>query len=105
MDALRKRTARIAPRADVSFVPGDCHVQIDSICSLIPKASPGNTVLSLCFVDPFDFGIKFDTFRKLSAFYIDFLVLLAIGMDANRNYDHYVDGESTKIDEAMGGTG
>jgi hypothetical protein len=26
-------------------------------------------------------------------------------MDAKRNYDHYVDGESTRIDDAMGGTG
>ena len=25
-------------------------------------------------------------------------------MDANRNYDHYVDGHSTKIDEALGNT-
>lgn len=35
---------------------------------------------------------------------MDFLVLLAIGMDANRNYDHYVEGNSTKIDEALGNT-
>jgi three-Cys-motif partner protein len=105
MGALEKRTARIAPGAAVKFVAGDCQAQIEDICSFIPKASPGNTVLALCFVDPFDFSIKFETFRKLSAFYIDFLVLLAIGMDANRNYDHYVDGESTRIDDAMGGTG
>ena len=32
------------------------------------------------------------------------LVLLAIGMDASRNYDHYVDGDSPKIDEALGNT-
>jgi len=76
----------------------DCHAQVDTICSLIPKASPGNGVLSLCFLDPFDFSGKFDTIRRLASFYIDFLVLLAIGMDANRNYDHYVDGESTRID-------
>jgi hypothetical protein len=25
-------------------------------------------------------------------------------MDANRNYDHYVEGDSTKIDEALGNT-
>jgi hypothetical protein len=55
-------------------------------------------------VDPFDFGIKFETLRRLSAVFIDFVVLLAIGMDANRNYDHYVDGHSTKIDEALGST-
>ena len=36
--------------------------------------------------------------------YIDFVVLLAIGMDANRNYDHYVEGNSPKIDEALGNT-
>jgi len=53
---------------------------------------------------PFDFGIKFETLRRLSAVFIDFVVLLAIGMDANRNYDHYVEGHSTKIDEALGNT-
>jgi hypothetical protein len=53
-------------------------------------------------VDPFDFGIKFETLRRLSTVYIDFVVLLAVGMDANRNYDHYVEGQSKKIDEALG---
>ncbi len=55
-------------------------------------------------VDPFDIGIKFDTLKRLSHAYIDFVVLLAIGMDANRNYDHYVEGDSPKIDEALGNT-
>lgn len=55
-------------------------------------------------VDPFDFGIKFATLKRLSQVYIDFLVLLAIGMDANRNYDRYVEGNSPKIDEALGNT-
>jgi hypothetical protein len=53
-------------------------------------------------VDPFDFGIKFSTIRGLSAVFVDFLVLLAVGMDANRNYDHYVEGNHTKLDEAFG---
>jgi three-Cys-motif partner protein len=105
MAALQVRAKRHAPNADVGYVAGNCNAEIARICSLVPKASPENTVLSLCFVDPFDFGIKFESLRKLSAFYIDFLVLLAIGMDANRNYDHYVEGNSTKIDEALGNTG
>jgi three-Cys-motif partner protein len=100
--ALQARVKGIAPGADVKYVAGDCDSNIDKICSLVPKHSPGNTVLSLCFVDPFDFGLKFATIRKLSCLYIDFLALLAVGMDANRNYDHYVDGNSTKIDEALG---
>lgn len=102
MAALKIRAKRIAPTADVGYVPGDCDTQIERICALIPRASPGKTVLSLCLVDPLDFGIKFHTLCRLAAFYVDFLVLLAIGMDANRNYDHYVDGNSPKIDEALG---
>lgn len=102
MMALQNRTKRHAPNANVDYVEGNCNAEIEKICRLIPKATTVNTVLSLCFVDPFDFGIKFESLRKLSAYYIDFLVLLAIGMDANRNYDHYVEGNSTKIDEALG---
>jgi len=102
IEALRHRTAKLAPGRDVSYIHGDCNSELDSIIAAIPKASRENRVLTLCVVDPFDFGIKFETLRRLSEFYIDFLVLLAIGMDANRNYEHYVDGNSTKIDEALG---
>lgn len=104
MNALRKRGERIAPTANIGYVRGSCDSRIEEICSEIPKASREHRVLSLCVVDPFDFGLKFKTLKRLSAFYVDFLVLLAIGMDANRNYEHYVTGESTKIDDALGNT-
>jgi three-Cys-motif partner protein len=104
LGALKARVERIAPQADVKYVPGNCDVKIEEICGNIPKPSSAEKVLSLCLVDPFDFGIKFDTLRRLSRVYIDFVVLLAIGMDANRNYDHYVEGNSPKIDEALGNT-
>lgn len=104
MTALKVRTKRIAPNNDVAFVDGECDATVEEICGHIPRPSPGKTVLSLCFVDPFDFGLKFQTLRRLSSFFMDFLVLLAIGMDANRNYDHYVEGNSPKIDEALGNT-
>jgi len=102
--ALKVRVKRHGPLANVAYVAGSCDSHIEQICNEIPKGSPTNKVLSFCLVDPFDFGIKFDTLRRLSSVYIDFVVLLAIGMDANRNYDHYVDGESTKLDEALGNT-
>jgi three-Cys-motif partner protein len=102
LDALKARAQRIAPQANVAYIYGNCDAEIESICKAIPRASPTNSVLSLCFVDPFDFGLKFETLRRLSAVRIDFVVLLAIGMDANRNYEHYVEGNSTKIDEALG---
>lgn len=104
LTALKARVKRIAPGVSVSFVSGRCDSEIERICAEIPQHSSNNKVLSLCLVDPFDFGIKFETLRRLSAVFVDFVVLLAIGMDANRNYDRYVDGNSTKIDEALGNT-
>jgi three-Cys-motif partner protein len=104
LGALQSRVGRIAPGIHPAYIPGPCDTAIENICDEIPKASPSNTVLSLCLMDPFDFGIKFETVRKLAKFRMDFVVLLAVGMDANRNYDHYVEGHSTKIDEALGST-
>src|SRR5262249_42966413 len=81
LTALKTRAQRIAPHADVAYIPGKCDIEIDKICNEIPRGSASNKVLNLCLVDPFDFGLKFETLRRLSAFYIDFVVLLAIGMD------------------------
>ena len=102
MEALKARAQRIASHANTAYIPGKCDAQVERILKEIPNASPANKVLSLCLVDPFDFGLKFETLRRLSSVFMDFVVLLAIGMDANRNYEHYVDGNSTKIDEALG---
>jgi|SRR5579859_1304175 len=104
LDALKTRAQRIAPEANVAYIAGNCDAEIERIYKEIPKASSTNRVLSLCLVDPFDFGLKFDTLRRLSTVFIDFVVLLAIGMDANRNYELYVEGNSTKIDAALGNT-
>jgi len=102
LDALKIRVKRAAPSANVSFILGDCDLQADKICSEIPPGSSQNRVLSLCFVDPFDIGIKFDTLRSLSKRYVDFLVLLALYMDANRAYVHYLSPRSTKVAEFLG---
>jgi len=81
--ALKARSARIAPEANVSFIQGNCDAKIEEVCGAVPKGSSNNRVLSLCMVDPFDFGIKFDTLKKLSQVYVDFVVLLAIGNARN----------------------
>ncbi len=59
-------------------------------------------MLCLCFIDPYDIGIKFATLQALSTRYVDFVVLLALYMDANRNYSQYHNPTSTKIDELLG---
>ena len=40
--ALRARSARIAPEANVSFIHGNCDAKIEEICGAVPKGSPDN---------------------------------------------------------------
>src|SRR5947207_14496676 len=68
----------------------------------MPPGSKDNRVLALCCVDPCHIGIKFKTIQSLSDRYVDFLVLLALYMDANRAYFHYINPKSTKVAEFLG---
>ena len=97
ISALESRAKRIAPNADVVFIRGDCDNSVPSLLAAIPRGSKDDRVLSLCFVDPCDIGIKFRTIRSLADRYVDFLVLLALYMDANRAQTHYVAPRSTKV--------
>ncbi len=100
--ALRARVQRLAPAADVSYVQGDCNDGIEEICALIPSASTSQRVLSFCFVDPYDISTRFSTVRRVAEHYVDFLFLLALYMDANRNAAHYADPGNQKIDDFLG---
>jgi three-Cys-motif partner protein len=103
LGALKIRAARAVPDADIGYVQGDCNERTSEILAEIPQGSAGDTALSLCFADPFDISLEFKTVRALaSARYIDFLILLALGMDANRNYEHYLKEDSDKVDKFLG---
>lgn len=101
LNALKQRAQEIGRGRNIKYVAGDCNSVVDTICSLIPRASPDDKVLSLCFVDPYDIRIKFSTVRKLSARFIDFLVLLAY-MDPNRAHLQYLQADNKKVDEFLG---
>ena len=58
--------------------------------------------MSFCFVDPFNIGIDFETIRQLGKNRaMDFLILLALGMDANRNRGLYSSLETDRIDRFL----
>lgn len=102
-EALRVRVKRHAPTADVSFISKDCDAGVEEVIAAIPAYSSTHKVLSLCFVDPNDIGIKFSTLRALARNYVDFVVLLALYMDALRAEQHYVSNPS-KVNELLGTT-
>lgn len=97
MAALRERVGRAAPETDVVFVDGDANQIAERIVQAIPSDA-----LAFCFVDPFGTNIRLNTIRVLSARRIDFLILLALGMDANRNQAIYRSEESTRLDDFLG---
>src|SRR5882762_9477358 len=96
LEALRRRVEKHFPQANVCYVSGDCNEKAAEICSKIPMPSRGSKVLSFCFVDPYDLSVKFSTIRKIADRFVDFLTLLALGMDARRNLKHYLDPSNQK---------
>jgi three-Cys-motif partner protein len=102
IDALKFRVGRLAPAADVAYVPGDCNKHVGDILAEVPSGSKDDTVLSLCFADPFDISLKFKTLQRLSGRFVDFLVLLAVYSDAGRAYKRYVMEDALKVDEFLG---
>ncbi len=105
MAALRVRVARTGHDDKVTIVPGDANARIGEIIRHIPGVD-GERELSFCFLDPYKLNINFDTVRQLSdGRAIDFLILLALYVDANRNIGTYIRDESPTIDRFLGDPG
>lgn len=105
MAALRNRVDRDFPEANASYLVGDCNELVDRIVGEIPKASSTRTVLSFCFADPYGIkDVKFQTIRRLSHSRMDFLILLALAMDANRFESLYVRETNRVVDDFLGRT-
>jgi three-Cys-motif partner protein len=102
INALKLRVENKFNHLNVKYIVGDCNEKIDEIFNFIPQPSRGNTILTFCFVDPYSLKIKFETIKKLSKRFVDFLVLLAFGMDGKRNIRHYIKDNNRRIDEFLG---
>lgn len=97
IDALEKRARREFPERDMIFIPGDSNQTIDRVISEIRKLD--FSTISFCFVDPFSLDLHFETIEKLARVgRIDFLILLALMMNANRNLHNFIEEQSTVID-------
>jgi three-Cys-motif partner protein len=103
IEALKQRVSRDYPEANVEYVSGDANDSMTKILDKIPKHRVGFRVLAFCFVDPFRLeNLAFDTIRKLAIRYMDFLVLIPSGMDANRNESRYTAAKNKTVDRFLG---
>jgi three-Cys-motif partner protein len=96
--ALSSRVERGFSHLDVTLINGDCNKVVEEIFRSIPAFYKGNTVLHFCFIDPYSLNINFRTIeilgRKKS---IDFLILQALHMTANRNLKKFIQEENDRI--------
>lgn len=97
IDALETRAKREHADKDMIFIHGDSNQTVDRVIKEIRDL--GSSTISFSFVDPFSLNLHFETIEKLSKVgRIDFLILLALMMNANRNLHNFIDDESKVID-------
>ncbi len=98
MNALKKRVNRDYNESEVLYFEGDCNKNINLIKDAIPKHSHTQKVLAFYFADPYEMNLHFKTIDILTNDkLIDVLILQAYYMDANRNFNNYLNENNTKI--------
>lgn len=104
LEALKVRVKRHFPNKydQVVFIQGDSNKNIDEIKKHVPDYTVTNKVLTFCFVDPFSLNLHFNTIRSLGEKRVDFLILMALQMDAKRNLEKYLEENNSKINLFLG---
>ncbi len=97
-ESLKSRVKSNFSHLDYSILNRDSNLAIEEIKELIPNFNRNNTMLSFCFVDPCSLNLHFNTIKSLGSINMDFLILQALHMDANRNIENYLSQNSDKID-------
>jgi len=100
---LEKRVKIECPEIDPVYLQGDSNAMVEKILENIPKANVNFTVLTFCFVDPCRLeNLRFSTIKALSQRFVDFLILIPSGMDALRNWEHYLGPDHHAVDDFLG---
>lgn len=101
-EALSRRVKRDFSHLNFELIHGDSNANVSKVLEAIPSYSKGNTLLPFCFVDPYSLNLNFSTIKALGQKLMDFLILQALHMDANRNFETYLSDENTRIEEYLG---
>jgi three-Cys-motif partner protein len=103
LSSLRSRVVRAHPDVDARFIEGDSNATVERILSSIPRGSFNRKVLTFCLADPYKLAnLNFQTIQRIAERYVDFLVLIPTGMDANRNLENYSREGSRVVGDFIG---
>jgi three-Cys-motif partner protein len=99
VDALSARVDRDFPWADVRIIHAPVEQAVEQVLANLP---PSASTLDFCFADPFHLEFDFRIVERLSrGRRMDWLTLLAVQMDGQRNLSHYLNPENDKIDRLL----
>lgn len=101
-EALSERVKRDFSHLNYELIKGDSNINVSKVLKAIPRFGKGNTLLPFCFVDPYSLNLNFSTIKALGQSLMDFLILQALHMDANRNFETYLKEENNRIEEYLG---
>jgi three-Cys-motif partner protein len=101
-EALSTRVKRDFSHLNCELIKGDSNLNVARVIKAIPPYGKGNTLLPFCFVDPYSLNLNFNTIKSLANGLMDFLILQALHMDANRNFETYLKEENKRIEEYLG---
>jgi three-Cys-motif partner protein len=102
-DALETRCRRDFPNRKVKIVAGNANASVEKIIAEMPQPSRNHKVLGFCFLDPYQLqNLHFSTIGTLSQRFMDFLVLIPSGMDANRNEQNYLKPRNKTLENFFG---
>jgi len=102
LDALRTRVSRLGLSVTPTYIPGDANETVGRVLEVISK-TPSKSTLSFCFLDPYKLNLHFETVQRIAeGRAVDFLILLALYVDANRNVSFYVAEGNRTIDLFLG---
>lgn len=103
VEALAKRCRRAFPDRKVTIIPGDANEKAAEIVAEMPRPGRSWKVLGFCFLDPFQMqNLHFSTIETLSQRFMEFLVLIPSGMDANRNEQNYIRSQNKTVENFVG---
>jgi three-Cys-motif partner protein len=98
-NALRARIEALPARFDYTIVDSDVNDSVPAIRGAMPRFSKESRMIAFSFVDPFAISVL----EELSAYRMDFLVLLMLGRDARTNWQKYLnDPADNRIAELLG---
>lgn len=101
--ALEARVRQEYPDVDAHFILGDTNKNVSTILEKIPQHHSGFKVLGFCFADPYKLeNLQLETISRLSTRFVDFLILIPSGMDANRNISYYRNPANKTVERFLG---